>query len=154
MFETIRHFFKTVSRADNPIHFDENDHRLAAAALLTHAMLADGTVRAAEQNALKSTLKRHYALKPDELDELIREGAEADNNSVDFYAFTSVLKRSLDHPGREAIVEMLWEIVLVDGVVHELEDNVVWRVAELLGVETRERVLLRQRVEARLAEHG
>lgn len=154
MFETIRHFFKTVSRADDPIHFDETDHRLAAAALLTHAMLADGTVRAAEQNALKNTLKRHYALKPDELDELIREGAEADNSSVDFYAFTSVLKRSLDRPGREAIVEMLWEIVLADGVVHELEDNVVWRVAELLGVETRERVLLRQRVEARLAEHG
>lgn len=143
-----------MSRADHAIHFDENDQRLAAAALLTHAMLADGTVRAAEEDALKRTLKRQYDLKPDELEELIREGAEADNSSVDFYAFTSVLKRNLDRAGREAIVEMLWEIVLADGVVHELEDNVVWRVAELLGVETRERVQLRQRVEARLAEQS
>jgi hypothetical protein len=30
--------------------------------------------------------------------------------------------------------------------VHEFEENVVWRVAELLGVSTRDRVLLRREV--------
>jgi len=29
---------------------------------------------------------------------------------------------------------------------HELEDNVVWRVAELVGVESRDRILMRQKV--------
>ena len=46
---------------------------------------------------------------------------------------------------------MLWQIVLADGVLHEIEDSVVWRIAELLGVETRERIRLRQKVEAKLA---
>jgi len=37
-------------------------------------------------------------------------------------------------------------MVFADGVLHELEDNVVWRIAELLAVDSRNRVLLKQRV--------
>jgi uncharacterized tellurite resistance protein B-like protein len=41
---------------------------------------------------------------------------------------------------------MLWEIVYADGKANELEDNLLWRAADLLHVPTRDRVLLRQRV--------
>ncbi len=44
---------------------------------------------------------------------------------------------------------MMWEIVFADGEVHEFEDNVVWRVAELLGVSSRDRIRLRKRIEGR-----
>lgn len=150
MFESIKEFFTKISQTDEGIHFDENDHRLAAAALLTHATMVDGLVKDSERDVLMKSLSTQYELKQEELDELVREAKDADDRSVDFYNFTSVLKRSLDREGLEKIVEMLWEVVLADGIVHELEDNMVWRVAELLGVETRDRVLLRQRVEARL----
>lgn len=154
MFNSIKSFFAKITHAPGAIHFEGNDHRLAVAALLVHAMAADGMIQPSERLILKRLLKAQYNLDNDALDELIREGEEADSASVDFYAFTSILKRELDREGREKIVEMLWKVVLADGVVHELEDNVVWRVAELLGVETRERVMLRQRVEAELAKTG
>jgi uncharacterized tellurite resistance protein B-like protein len=51
-------------------------------------------------------------------------------------------------------VEMLWEIVMADGVVHAFESNLLWRTAELLGVSTRDRVTLRKMVEARLSSDG
>ena len=35
------------------------------------------------------------------------------------YSFTSALCRELDQEGRQRIVEMLWDIVLADGVLHE-----------------------------------
>ncbi|MEO0637039.1 MAG: TerB family tellurite resistance protein, partial [Pseudomonadota bacterium] len=35
-------------------------------------------------------------------------------------------------------------IVYSDGQLHELEDNVVWRIAELLGVSARDRMLAKQ----------
>ncbi len=44
---------------------------------------------------------------------------------------------------------MLWNIAFADGVVDEFEENTIWRIAELLGVSTRDRVLLRQRVAGR-----
>ena len=43
---------------------------------------------------------------------------------------------------------MMWEMVFFDGEMHELEDNVVWRVAELIHVERNDRVALRQRARA------
>jgi uncharacterized tellurite resistance protein B-like protein len=53
------------------------------------------------------------------------------------------LTRTLDASGRQKIIEMMWEIAFADGVVHELEENIVARVAELLGVSPRDRVRLR-----------
>ena len=43
---------------------------------------------------------------------------------------------------------MMWSIAYADGDVDELEDNVVWRVAELLGVSASQRIGLRQRIES------
>lgn len=128
--------------------FDETDERLAAAALLFHAVAIDGVVDAAERNTLRSILKTRFRLDDHEVESLIEQARLRDLESVDLHGFTSVLNRALDDDGKRRIVEMLWEIVYADGEVHEFEDNLVWRVAELLGVSTRERVLLRQQVEA------
>ena len=73
-------------------------------------------------------------------------GEQSDREAVDFYYFTSVLKRALDDDGCRKIVEMLWDIAFADGLVDEFEENTIWRIAELLGVSARDRVLLRQRV--------
>jgi uncharacterized tellurite resistance protein B-like protein len=57
--------------------------------------------------------------------------------------------RALDEPGRQRIIEMMWEMVFADQRVSEFEENVMWRVADLLGVSARERIALRQRVSGR-----
>src|SRR6478672_11729098 len=56
----------------------------------------------------------------------------------------------LDQDGRKRIIEMLWEMAMADGVVHEFESNLVWRVSELLGVSARDRVTLKKLVASRV----
>ena len=56
------------------------------------------------------------------------------------------MKYALSEEERVLIVENLWEMVFADGVVHELEDNVVWRIAGLLAVESQDRMRLKQKV--------
>jgi uncharacterized tellurite resistance protein B-like protein len=56
--------------------------------------------------------------------------------------------RTLDEAGRLRVVEMLWEMVYADGTVTEFEQNVMWRVADLLAVSSRDRIALRERVAA------
>ena len=46
------------------------------------------------------------------------------------------------------MIEMMWEIAYADGAVTQFEDNLIWRVADLLGVSSNERIALRQRVAA------
>jgi uncharacterized tellurite resistance protein B-like protein len=147
MLDLLRNFVSDLTGGDkHPARFEENDYRLAAAALLIHASTIDGQVSAAERDKLRSVLKSHFALDDAATAELIDMGTQAEQEAVDLYHFTSLISRSLDEAGRLGIVEMMWEIVLADGRVTEFEDNLMWRAADLLGVSSRERIALRQRV--------
>ena len=130
----------------------EEELRLAAAALLVHASLIDGHVDPEETRKLKALLQSRFAIDDNELRKTLKEAAAWEQDSVDLYSFTSIMCRELDQDGRQRMVEMLWEIVLADGVVHEFESNLVWRASELLGVSTQDRVRLRKIVESRTGQ--
>ena len=123
-----------------------DDPRIAAAALMVHVIDADGTRDEAETAKLKAMLSENFGIDGRELDRVVAAGEAADREAVDLYTFTSTLKRSLDADARANFIRILWEMVYADGDAHEVEDNIVWRVAELIGVESRERVTLRQKV--------
>lgn len=122
----------------------EDDPRIAAAALLYHVMDADGVRQDVEWDRIKALLAQEYGLERDDLDRLVKAGQKADAEAVDLYTFTSVLKRHLDEQQRVQFIRMMWDVVYADGEVHELEDNTLWRVAELIGVERRDRIAQRQ----------
>ncbi len=149
MLDALRRFMSDLAGAGGEDGFAVDDHRVAAAALLINLIGADGVVEEAEKAKLHQVLRTRFDLDEQETAALIDAGRSREAEAVDLYAFTSVLKRSLDEAGRAGVVEMMWEIVFSDGAVHELEDNVVWRAAELLGVSTRERVELKRRIAAR-----
>ena len=149
MFDKLRSFLEDLTGKSGKLDLEkELDEKIAAAALLVHAVAVDGVIENAEREKMSALLQSHFSLSKKETDQLIEEARERDFESVDLYGFTSVLNRRLDHDGRRRIVEMLWEIVYADGSVHEFEDNLIWRVAELLGVSTRTRVRLRKQVNA------
>lgn len=125
------------------------DERLATAALLVHTVAVDGDIKARERKAMREALIEAFGLSRGEADDLIEQARQKDAEAVDLYGFTSILKRSLDQAGRERVIAMMWRIVYADGGVHEFEDNMVWRVAELLGVPARDRIRLRKAIQGR-----
>jgi uncharacterized tellurite resistance protein B-like protein len=147
MLDAIRRFVAELGLGEAPHPLDENDHRLAAAALLHHVIAVDGEVSEEETARLRQVLMRQFALDGDDAERLMEEAEAADLESVDLYSFTSVLKRRLDEAGRERVIAMMWQMVYADGVVNEFEDNVVWRVAELLGISNRDRIRLKKAVQ-------
>jgi len=130
----------------HPSQFADNDYRLAATALLVHAASIDGEMTAEESAKLHAVIKQHFKLEGAAAEELITKATAAEHESVDLYHFTSALNRTLDERGRARVVEMMWEIVYADGKRDELEDNLLWRAADLLGVPPEERIALRQRI--------
>lgn len=119
--------------------------RLAVAALLVHLAAVDGTSSPREIEAVANALKDHYGLDENQVKKLVEEARRKDKEAVDFYQFTSALSR-LEEKERVAIIAMMWQVVFADDTNHELEDNMVWRVAELIGVSARDRTLLRNRM--------
>jgi uncharacterized tellurite resistance protein B-like protein len=155
MFKPLFDFLTDLTQGvKNPERFEENDYRLAAAALLIHLIGVDGAVSPVERAKLHSVLKRQFDLDDSATAELIEEATERDREAVDLYGFTSLLNRSLDEPARRHVVEMMWEIIYADGQVSEIEDNIVWRAADLLHVSSRDRLELRQTIRDRAAGTG
>lgn len=146
MFDIIKKFVTDLSAADEPEVFIHDKIQLAEAALMYHVIAVDGVIRPEEKARMAELLSSQFNLSEEETKSLSKEAKIADHEAIDLYKFTSILKRALKEEERIKIIEHLWEMVFADGVLHELEDNVVWRIAELMGVESRNRVLLKQRV--------
>lgn len=133
---------------------DEENHekntldelRLATAALLFRAGNIDGNISETEKFKLSEILKTHFDLSNVELQTLIDAARQDEIKSVDLYGYTKIITARLDQPGRIAVIELIWEVILADDVIDDFEANLVWRVAELIGVSTRDRVLLKQKV--------
>lgn len=146
MLERLTSFFRTiesdasVSPSDNP--------RIAAAALMHHVMEADGVSEDAERLQIRQALAESYGISGLELDVLAQAGEDADHEAIDLYAFTSVLKRHLDEEGRKTFIRLLWEVVMADGELHEMEDHTIWRIAELMGVDRNDRIAAKRAVQA------
>ncbi len=148
--EAIRHFIRDLTlEPQQDRAFGAFDYRAAAVALLVHIARADGANDITEQQKLREIISKRFGLDPAATESLIQHGEQGEKEAIDFYQFTSILNRALDEEGRRKIIDALWDMALADGTVHEFEENTIWRVAELLGIGTRDRVLARQEAEKR-----
>lgn len=129
--------------------FSPDDLRVAVAALCFQVMEADGTVSRMERDRLREILQDYYDLDAGKLDALLAAGLEAGKEAVDYFRFTTDIRRHLDEDQRVELIGILWDIVYADGERSEMEDHVIWRVADLLGVSVRDRVLQRQQAATR-----
>jgi uncharacterized tellurite resistance protein B-like protein len=140
MFEAITRLFNRPEAA-----LSSHDPKLAVAALLVHLAAVDGQMKDAERRAITGALQDHYELDQASVDNLVAEAARRDAEAVDFYKFTAALTQ-LPMDDRIEIIRMMWMVVFADAKNHELEDNMVWRIAELIGVSSRDRTILRNQV--------
>ena len=156
MFGSLKTFISNVfedARLRN--QFENKECQLATAALLVRVATVatdDGEMSEAKRGKLHAVLKSRFGLDDLTTGQLINDGVAANRRAIDLYHFTRQLNDVLDDEDRHRIVRMMWEIIYVDGSVNEFEDNIIWRAADLLGVSSRQRIELRQRISARI-EH-
>lgn len=149
MFERIQEFFQELGVGRPEDAYSPDDPRVAFAALCFQVMEADGSISDKEKLRLEDMLRERYQLDKSHLDSLMEAGRSAGSEAVDYYRFTSDLKRHLNPDECVALIGALWDLVYADGERSEMEDHVIWRIADLLGVSARDRVTERQKVAAR-----
>lgn len=127
---------------------------LAAAALLVEAALVDGAIDEAERAAIARVLADRFALTDGEVAGMLADAEAKAHASVGVYRAISAIRDALAAEERVAVVEMLWEVVYADAVLHDYEANLLRRVAGLLHVSDAECGVVRRRVLARLEAGG
>ena len=126
---------------------------LAAAVLLVEAARLDGVFDEAERATIQALLVTHFALVDAEADTLLAAAEEAQEGRQQLLPYTRVIKQRFDEAERIQLIEMLWEVVYADDVLHDHEASLLRRIGGLIYVSDRDRGAAKQRVLARKASH-
>ncbi len=139
---------KLVGQKLSGANLDDNDFKLSAVALMVHAARIDGFYSIEEALIMRTQIKKYFKISNEEAAELVKDADKAERDAIDLYKFTKALNDQLDNDGRKEIVRLLWHIVLADNEITPFEDNLIWRVAELLGISSRDRIAMRDEIKA------
>lgn len=134
-----------LSGKDAPSAASADDLEIAVAALLIEAARMDQGFDAAERAAIGRLLGEKFGHGPERVAQLVAEAEAAVDRSTQMFPFTREICARLDYAARVRIVEMLWRVAYADGKLDPHEDMLLRRIAGLIHVDDRDRMLARQR---------
>ena len=135
MFGAISEIISALSGRAGLAEAGVDSERVALAALLVHVAAVDGVVKTSESAELETMLADRFALGRSAARQLISFAQRADEEATDFSEFTASLKRRLGPAERRKVIDMMWAIARADGHVHEFEETLIARVAQLLDIQ-------------------
>jgi len=125
---------------------------VAAAALMVRAAQIDGDIDAHEQALIQKLIGPHFGLDAGEAETLLTQAHEALESANDLFQFTQQINASFSIDHKLQLVEVLWQIVLADGVVDDYEANLMRRVAGLVYITDQQAGAARNRAMAALGQ--
>lgn len=136
MVGTIREFFDKYIKpsAAQPAGNGHDPLHLATAALLVEMMRMDGGITADERVRVMHAMETKFDLRSDEIAELVRLAEEEAQQATDYFQFTSLIKNRLGPEEKERLIEHLWAVAYADGELHQYEEHLVRKLADLLYV--------------------
>jgi uncharacterized tellurite resistance protein B-like protein len=136
MLVAIRKFFDQhiAHQPDESQAAAERRAQVAAAALLVEVARSDQDFSEAERGAVLESVRRKFNLGEAEGRELLTLAEAESREAHDIFQFTSKIDASFAPERKAQLIEELWRAAYSDGVLHEYEEHLIRRVADLLHV--------------------
>jgi len=131
----INHLKSLWSQAStSPKTSSKHDTSLAVAALMTEVMRMDGRLDNSEKQHIMLKLKQRFALNNADIETLMQQAQQQTEQAVDLHQFTSVAVKSFSTDERIHILAELWQVAMADGHIDPYEEQLIRRIADLLGL--------------------
>lgn len=102
--------------------------------LMIEAANIDGQIDQKEVNKISKVLIEIFHEDPVAVEIEIQKSLNELNKHTSLHSFTSKINQSFDEQKKILLLEILWEIILEDGNVHDYESNLIRRLAGLLYI--------------------
>ena len=113
---------------------DYNKNLELLCGLMIEAAYTDGKVDNTELNKIKTSLISVFGEDPKEIDLVLEKAEKNKNNSKSLHHYTSYINKNFADSKKILLIEVLWEIVLSDGEIHDFESNLIRRLSGLLYI--------------------
>jgi uncharacterized tellurite resistance protein B-like protein len=134
MLKALRTFFdQHIAAQPHETHANaERRAQIAAAVLLVEVARSDQNFSDAERQAVLGSVQRKFGLSPAEAEQLLALAELESHAAHDIYQFTSQIDATFQVERKVRLVEELWRAAYSDAVLHEYEEHLIRRVADLL----------------------
>lgn len=136
MIDRLRQMWKKAAKS--PQGRRQHDVSLAVAALMVEIMRLDGKLAEAEHSEIVVALEQRFGLSESEIHELVEQAKQEADQALDMHQFTSVVVKGFSTDERVGILTELWRVAMADGHVDPYEEQLIRRIADLLGVHHRQ----------------
>ena len=140
----IKNLFKKENNRSDAVSFKPTELQIAISKILVRTAKIDDEFHILEEQKILELLTKYFSLNDEDSKNLMQLGISEEKSATDLYAYTNTIKKSLELNERKKIIEMMWQIIVTDDNFDPYENNLVWRVAELIGISTRERVQIKK----------
>jgi uncharacterized tellurite resistance protein B-like protein len=140
----IKNLFKKENSKSDTVSFEPTELQIAVSKILVRTAKIDDEFHILEEQKILELLTKYFSLNDEDSKNLMELGISEEKSATDLYAYTNTIKKSLELNERKKIIEMMWQIIVTDDNFDPYENNLVWRVAELIGISTRERVQIKK----------
>jgi len=134
MLKALRNFFDQhiASQAGESAAAAERRVQVAAAVLLIEVARSDDNFSDVERQAVLESVQRKFSLSPAEAQDIIALAEAQSRDAHDLYQFTSQIDATFSLEKKLRLIEELWRAAYSDSVLHEHEEHLIRRVADLL----------------------
>ncbi len=138
-------FFKNKINDELKKPFSMDDNLFTIACVLVEAALVDNNFGNEEKNIIIKILQKQYKIKNiKDINDILDNAIEACKESSDLITYTKKIKQNWPIEKRIEVIEMLWKVCLVDGVLEPYEDMLIRRVSGLIYVDDKNRNLAKK----------
>ncbi len=132
----VRFFRNSLSPAQPESPQDhEQTIRVATAAILLETAYADSSLSASEETRILEFLQQKFDVSEAMARELVEAAEEMRSSTIDHWGVTSTVRKNFPLADRIQIVKAMWRLVYLDGDLHQYENYMVRKMADLLGLE-------------------
>ena len=135
MFDKLKTFFDEKTEIPE-LKFDSD--KIAVVALLISTAKYDGIFDDSEKLEIQKLIENYFSLSSQDTDDLLKAAEEIENQANDLQQFTRSLNEVLNDEEELAIMELVWKIVMADGIIDSYEENLVRRLSGLLYLQDKD----------------
>jgi uncharacterized tellurite resistance protein B-like protein len=134
MLNQIKLFFEQHLALSEPDDISEEKLQLAAIALFLEMMAIDDKVDPKEQELIFSLIQQNFSLTAEQATSLMALAEQQRKQATDYFQFTSLINKEYSPEQKIKLIESLWKIAFIDGVLDANEEYLVRKIADLLYV--------------------
>ena len=147
MLNQIKLFFEAHLALSGPEDSLEEKLQIATVALFLEMMTMDDKVEPEEQEIILSLIHQNFSLTAEQSTSLLELAEQQRKQATDYFQFTSLIKKEYSLEQKVRLIESLWKIAFIDGVLDINEEYLVRKIADLLHVPHTVFIMAKIRVE-------